>query len=554
MQRFRNGQLTDAACHAQSAVAQRRHPFVDERAKERYEIEGVALRLCADCLTQCARRVGAAERFVQQLLDDLVRQRVQLDDGAVAPRAQLLDPFAREPRIGSRREDDDQVVEQRMPGEAPDQRDRRCIRPVQILDGQHGPALRRGAGEKLGDGFGHPLAKHVRRELREHRFRPLIQPKSAHAEQVWAHFRRLPAGECVEVVAVRAEDVVLVVGICNADQRIDHLVHGCVAYFAAIVVGVGFEPSGARVRAVVELGQESALADPGLGDDADDTAVGARCITQARNERLQFARPTRECEFDTRSCGGRPDAAPLDADEPVHRRRPTLALERECRQLLEVEALHGMAERRRSCEDLSGLGRALEARCDVDGVSGHRIVAPFLRPRVAGDDGTRVDAHVQPEREVAIAVVGRQCREHVERRTQRMLDVVLGRSRRAEYRHDLVTDELVDRAAVTLDHRYQPVEERIDDLDDPLGIETLGHLGEAGDIGEEYGDHLAFRRPRRKRNRLSRLSIERGEFRAQRCQGHIDGGLAQQVALPLERLDRAQQRVSLRRGRHDGRR
>jgi hypothetical protein len=91
---------------------------------------------------------------------------------------------------------------------------------------------------------------------------------------------------------------------------------------------------------------------------------------------------------------------------------------------------------------------------------------------------------VQVERKRPVAVVCRQRREHVERRTQRVLDMVLGRTRRTEHGHDLVADELVDRAAIAFDHGHQPVEKPVDDVNDRFRIEPLRHLGETGDVGE----------------------------------------------------------------------
>ena len=66
------------------------------------------------------------------------------------------------------------------------------------------------------------------------------------------------------------------------------------------------------------------------------------------------------------------------------------------------------------------------------------------------------------------------------------------RSRRAEERHDRVSDELLDGAAVALELRADTVVVWAENGAHLLGIELLGLCGEADEVAEEDGDDLAL--------------------------------------------------------------
>ena len=67
------------------------------------------------------------------------------------------------------------------------------------------------------------------------------------------------------------------------------------------------------------------------------------------------------------------------------------------------------------------------------------------------------------------------------------------RDRRAEERHHRVADELLHRAAATLELVTQPLVVRRQHRLHVLGIEPLGSAGEADEIGEQDRDDLPFR-------------------------------------------------------------
>ena len=83
--------------------------------------------------------------------------------------------------------------------------------------------------------------------------------------------------------------------------------------------------------------------------------------------------------------------------------------------------------------------------------------------------------------------------DEVERGADGALGVVLVRGRRAPDRHDRVADELLDRAAVAVDHLARQVEVARQGLADVLGVALLGERREADEVGEQDGDQAPFR-------------------------------------------------------------
>ena len=65
--------------------------------------------------------------------------------------------------------------------------------------------------------------------------------------------------------------------------------------------------------------------------------------------------------------------------------------------------------------------------------------------------------------------------------------------RDAEHGHHRVADELLDRAAVALDHGLHLLEVAGHHAPEALGVEALGQAGETGDVGEDDRDRLADR-------------------------------------------------------------
>ena len=239
---------------------------------------------------------------------------------------------------------------------------------------------------------------------------------------------------------------------------------------------------------VVELRDETALADPGNAGDGDE--LRRRLATDA------VERGQQQVAFAYAADERRHGTAHLDADARLRlgdfpdRYRLRLALRLDRRVLAIVDHVPGRAERRVPDEDAVRRRGALEARGRVHDVARDHALAE-LRPgvdvheRLAGVDR---DAHFE------LAVLGDPVADR-ERRADGPLRIVLVRDRSAEDRHDCIADELLDGAAALLQLRPQPLVVRPQDRLDVLGIERLGARGEADEVGEQnrYGLALAPR-------------------------------------------------------------
>jgi hypothetical protein len=89
----------------------------------------------------------------------------------------------------------------------------------------------------------------------------------------------------------------------------------------------------------------------------------------------------------------------------------------------------------------------------------------------------------------------------VQRRPDGPLGIVLLSDRRAPYRHDRITDELLDGAAVAFDDGPACLEVGVEQGTNILGVTRLGDRGEADQVGEQDADHpsLGCRGGRRRR-------------------------------------------------------
>ena len=79
-----------------------------------------------------------------------------------------------------------------------------------------------------------------------------------------------------------------------------------------------------------------------------------------------------------------------------------------------------------------------------------------------------------------------------ERGSDRALGIVAVGSRGSEDTHDGVANELLHRAAESLELRADALVVRRQDVSDVLGVELLGAGSEAHEIDEEYGHNAAF--------------------------------------------------------------
>jgi hypothetical protein len=156
------------------------------------------------------------------------------------------------------------------------------------------------------------------------------------------------------------------------------------------------------------------------------------------------------------------------------------------------DAVHPVRQRRAHSvgdEDLAGGGGIGQARRQVHGLAGDRVLAVRLAPGAARHHlaARQADVHVQ-----RTADPGREGRHGVadgEGGAGGALRVVAVRDRRAEHRHDAVADVLVHAAAVLLHDPVGAPEEAVEQRVRLLRPEFAAQRREACQVGEEDG-HL----------------------------------------------------------------
>ena len=221
-------------------------------------------------------------------------------------------------------------------------------------------------------------------------------------------------------------------------------------------------------------------ASPTTVTSSQDDCVSAR--SHACRSAAQLARATDEARR------VRALRRPRNREQPERRHRLRLPLQRQRLHRLDHDRPLHERQRRLADQHLARLGRLLQPRRDVDGVTGRQ---PLLGPR---DDLARVDADPAVDPELRERV------PHLHRRPARAQRVVLVRRRHAEHRHHRVADELLHRAAVRLDDRLHPLEVARQQRPQRLRVGRLAQRRRTGDVAEQHRDGLAdFARDCRRR-------------------------------------------------------
>ena len=232
------------------------------------------------------------------------------------------------------------------------------------------------------------------------------------------------------------------------------------------------------------LVDEARLADPGLPHHRHDGAVSGG---DELGDRLQQG-----------AFGDAPDERDLGAAPTVRRRRHGADCEPRVLDLLPPPQLGwcvlleadrvGAEHARRVADEHPAFGRQpLQPRGDVDDVTHRRVVGARER---ADENLTRVDP--DPQLDVGdgrlLGDEPPQRRVHLESGAHRAFGVVLVRDRRAEQRHDRVTEHLVDPPAEALDIGHQAFERGVDESFDLFRVTELGEGRESHHVGEQDGD------------------------------------------------------------------
>ena len=236
------------------------------------------------------------------------------------------------------------------------------------------------------------------------------------------------------------------------------------------------------------LGDEPRLADAGVADDRHELAAqaGERAIPGI-GQLLQLALAADEAG------GVRALGSFARRDERMAGDRLGLALQLEQPLLSNLHRGRDERERFRADQYLAGLRRLLQARSDIDRVTGGK---PLLG---AGQHLAGVDSDPALDAEL------RQRFPHLDRGAAGAEGVVLVGDRHPEDRHHRVSDELLHRAAVRLDDSAHPLEVGRQQRLQRLGIDRLSERGRADDVAEQHGHDLAVRAARHE----SRLEHER---------------------------------------------
>jgi hypothetical protein len=202
-----------------------------------------------------------------------------------------------------------------------------------------------------------------------------------------------------------------------------------------------------------KLGREPRLAETGVADDGDELAtLLLERAPPGLPQRVELRRPADEAALV-------PALRLMHGRESIGGNGLCLALERQRLHRLDNHRFADDLEGRLADQDLTRLGRLLQACGDVDGVAGGEAL---LR---SGDHLARVDADPGFDAELG------QRRSHLERRSADPERVVLVHLRDAEDGHHRVADELLHRAAVALDDLLHALEVAGKERAQRLGID-----------------------------------------------------------------------------------
>ena len=241
----------------------------------------------------------------------------------------------------------------------------------------------------------------------------------------------------------------------------------------------------ALLRLAHDLPDEPALPDARIR--SDDHEVSAPALRGGVEDPAQH-RQLGLSPHDRRPGAPAPARGRVGADgEPgVDRSVAPLHLERPER--LVADDLGGGRVGRGPDDDLAGRRDRLEPARGVHDITHRRdVTAERADEHLAGvhaDAHLQVDAH--PSREV------RERALHLQPAAHRPLGIVLVRDRRAEDRHELVADDLVDAAPVGRDVGRERTEARVDEPLDLLGVGGLREGREADQVGEDERSRSAL--------------------------------------------------------------
>ena len=238
-----------------------------------------------------------------------------------------------------------------------------------------------------------------------------------------------------------------------------------------------------------ELVSEPRLADPGCTDDRNEAAALLRDASLERPLELgKGVLAADEGSLQPR-CWFRHRR---DADQSVRGDRILLPFQPHRRHELGFDRPAHEPERRLPEQDLAWLGALLQTGRNVRRVARHEVAlgeVALSSDLACIDPGPR--RQDDPVALLEVLVQTRQRLSHLDSGSDGAQCVVLVELRQAVHRHDGIAYELGERAAVSLDDRFDALEVVRQDVRERFWVEPLAQTCRVDDVGEEDRDGLA---------------------------------------------------------------
>jgi hypothetical protein len=276
-----------------------------------------------------------------------------------------------------------------------------------------------------------------------------------------------------------------------------HLLHDLDQWPVGDALAVGQTPSDQHARLLADgpdsFAQQARLADPGLAEHGHELAapLSDRALKTRRKGRELLLTTDERGRERTREGGDLRE----NAEQTPGRDGMCLALEHQLVNGLDEHRLLHQPERWLTDQDFAAGSALLQSCGDVHGIAGDERLA------WAGDDFAGADARPRLELSPVVAlqidVERREPEPHLARRPHRPELVVFVGEREAEDGHHGVADELLDRAAVSLQHRAHRLVPACHHAAERFRVEPLAERRRLDQVAEEDGDDLAHRAWRR---------------------------------------------------------
>ncbi len=509
------------------------HPVLDQHLDDLFHKEGVAVGGGGDLLDQLRRDVC---RWLQQGQQQAAcvgsRKLAEFDPlhvpGVFPPGRPALGQFR------PRRADQQQPSPPAPAVEAFQEVERAVVRPVQVFDQRH----HRAVGGEGGEIVGQPGDGLVLQHLRVVHQRAPRRVVGGEAEQPPDQRRRvrLSGQHALDGAAQLAFDGFGRIAVLDAElfrKEVAQQPIGCVRQAAQAAPDKDLGGRSLAAYPALELQEDAALAQPGVADQRNQPArLGGKRVPP------RLMQGAEDLVAANQGCG-RGGAVDLQRHMRPLTHNAVIgdwllkALDRRGRVGFQGKLAADMLQGVVRDDDAIHRSKRLQAARQVDGVAydDEILAAAFAQGADHCVPGVDTGAHLQPHAVLRLeaAVEQRQFAAHCQRRTHGLDGVEVGGLDQAKDRHDGVAGKLLDHAAVALDGRRPAREVGVDDLAHIFGVQPARERGEVHQVSKENGDQAALFG--------AGLGLQMAQAVAQGGQGGVDDGVAQQVALSLQRFN-----------------